>query len=84
MLELSMRLANVATAESEWHRRMTSKKLNMSGRKIAIDFLKLQSKVYFNKPPSQQETIRLGRKAKHCQHYHGPAKITKKIGRQSY
>jgi hypothetical protein len=84
MLELSMRLAKVATAESEWHRRMTSKKLNMSGRKIAIDLLTLQSKVYFYKPPSQQETIRLGRKAKHCQHYHGPAKITKKIGRQSY
>ena len=63
---------------------MTSKNLNMSGRKIATDLLKLRSKVYFYKPPSHQETLRLGRKAKHCQHYHGPANIVKKIGRHSY
>ena len=63
---------------------MTSKKLNMSGRKVNEDLLKLRAPVYFYKPPSQLETQRLGRKAKHCQHYHGPAKITKKIGSQSY
>ena len=32
MLELSTRLADAANGESEWHRRMTSQKLNMSGR----------------------------------------------------
>ena len=84
MLELSMTLANTANGESEWHRRMTSQKLNQTGKKVAEDLLKLRSKVYFYKPPSQQETNRLTRKAKHCQHYHGPASIKKKIGRHSY
>ena len=84
MLELSVRLSNAANKESEWHRRMTARKLNQSGRRIAPDLLRIDSKVYFYKPPSQLETVRLGRKAKHCQHYHGPAKIVKKIGRQSY
>ena len=56
----------------------------MSGNKIALDLLKAQSDVYFYKPPSQEEALRLGRKAKHCQHYHGPAKIVKKIGQHSY
>ena len=63
---------------------MTSEKLNMTGNNVASDLLKMQSEVYFYKPPSQQEALRLGRKAKHCQHYHGPARITKKIGNQSY
>ena len=84
MLELAMRFSDVVNSESEWHRRMTSEKLNMTGKKIATDLLRLKSDVYFYKPPSQLETIRLGRKAKHCQHYHGPAKITKKIGHHSY
>jgi hypothetical protein len=84
MLELSMRLALEATKESEWHRRMTNKKLNQTGRKIAVDLLKLKSDVYFYKPPTQQETERLGRRAKHCQHYHGPAKVVKKLGHHSY
>jgi transposase InsO family protein len=84
MLELSTRLADAVNSESEWHRRMTSEKLNMSGRKIALDLLKDKAKVYFYKPPSQQETIKLGRKAKHCQHYHGPAEIVRKIGTHSY
>ena len=63
---------------------MTSEKLNMSGRKIAPDLLKVNSPVYFYKPPTQQVTARLSRKAKHCRHYHGPAKVTKKIGNHSY
>ena len=84
MLELSTRLADAANAESEWHRRMTSEKLNMTGRQIAKDLLALGAKVYFYKPPTQQETIRRSRMAKHCQHYHGPAAVVKKIGTQSY
>jgi hypothetical protein len=63
---------------------MTSEKLNMTGRKLAVDLLQSKAKVYFYKPPSQQEAARLGRKAKHCQHYHGPAEIVRKIGTQSY
>ena len=84
MLELATRLADAANRESEWHRRMTSEKLNMTGRKIAVDLLQTKAKVYFYKPPSQQKAARLGRKAKHCQHYHGPAEIVRKIGTQSY
>ena len=53
---------------------MTSQRLNMSGNKVALDLLMTQSDAYFYKPPSQEEALRLGRKAKHCQHYHGPAK----------
>ncbi len=33
------------------------------------------SKVYFYKPPSQQEVIQRGRKAKQLMHYQGPATI---------
>jgi hypothetical protein len=33
-------------------------------------------KVYFYKPPSQQEVSAKGRKAKHLAHYHGPATMT--------
>jgi hypothetical protein len=68
MLEFSVRLSDAVNAQSEWHRRMTSEKLNMSGRKIDTSLLKLKSKLYFYKPPSQQITINLNRMAKHCQH----------------
>jgi hypothetical protein len=33
-------------------------------------------RVYFYKPPSQQEVSSKGRKAKHLAHYHGPATVT--------
>ncbi len=33
-------------------------------------------RVYFYKPPSQQEVSAKGRKAKHLAHYHGPATVT--------
>jgi hypothetical protein len=33
-------------------------------------------KVYFYKPPSQQEVTTKGRKVKHLAHYHGPATVT--------
>jgi hypothetical protein len=32
-------------------------------------------KVYFYKPPSQQDVAVKGRKAKHLAHYHGPATV---------
>ncbi len=35
---------------------------------------------YFYKPPTVQDIKRKGRKAKHVDHYVGPARITKKIG----
>ncbi len=33
-------------------------------------------RVYFYKPPSQQEVYSKGRKAKHLAHYHDPATVT--------
>ncbi len=33
-------------------------------------------RVYFYKPPSQQEVSAKRRKAKHLAHYHGPATVT--------
>ena len=35
--------------------------------------------VYFFRPPSQQEVLKRGRKAKHLMHYQGPAIITGSI-----
>jgi hypothetical protein len=38
------------------------------------------TKVFFYRPPSKQEADNKGRRAKHIDHYVGPAKITKHIG----
>ncbi len=69
---------------SEWHRRMTSQSLSQNGRKINLEDYKEGTKVYFYKPPSAVEAERKGRKAKHMDHYAGPAVITKKIGTRSF
>ena len=73
VLELSIRLAKVAQMHSEWHRKMTAQKLNQSGKKIEDKLLKAGSKVFFYRPPSQGETLRLNRKKKRLFHYRGPA-----------
>jgi hypothetical protein len=63
-------MAAVAQSHSEWHRRMTSEKLNQANRPFD------DSQLYFYKPPSQQEQVSAkGRKAKHLAHYHGPATV---------
>ena len=41
------------------------------------------TKVFFYKPPSKQEADSKGRRAKHIDHFVGPAKITKHIGSRS-
>ena len=56
---------------------MNAHHLNQSGAKIQE--LKQGDRVYFYRPPSQQEVIRRGRKAKHLAHYHGPAIIQGKV-----
>jgi hypothetical protein len=48
--------------------------------KIEIDKYTPGTKVYFYKPPSAMEAEMKGRKAKHMDHYAGPATIIKKIG----
>ncbi len=42
------------------------------------------AKVYFYKPPSQAETQARGRKAKHLDHYIGPATIVRQVGSRSF
>ncbi len=69
-------MATVAQVHSEWHRRMTSEKLNQANRPFDDSRLQVGMKVYFYKPPSQQEVSAKGRKAKHLAHYHGPATVT--------
>ena len=82
VLELAARMAAIAQAHSEWHRRMTSEKLNQANRPFDDSQLQVGMRVYFYKPPSQQEVAAKGRKAKHLAHYHGPATVTVSRKRQ--
>ncbi len=75
VLELAARMAAVAQSHSEWHRRMTSEKLNQANRPFDESQLQPGMKVYFYKPSSQQDVTVKGRKAKHLAHYHGPATV---------
>jgi len=84
ILELSTRLTKVAQAHSQWHRRMTAEKLNQAGRTIDEDKLKPGDDVYFYRPPSQGEVMERDRKKKHLYHYHGPAKVVKKLRNRQY
>jgi hypothetical protein len=84
LIELAMRMAEVVKSTSEWHRRMTTQKLAQNGRKINVEDYKIGSKVYFYKPPSAAEAEKRGRKAKHMDHYVGPATIIQRIGIRSF
>ena len=84
VVELATRLSKDAVRQSEWHRKMTAEKRNQSGKPIDNALLKDGMEVYFYKPPSQAEVEKKGRKAKHLEHYHGPAVIVKKIRTRSY
>ena len=63
---------------------MTAESRNQSGKPIDNALLRDGMEVYFYKPPSQAQVLKKGRKAKHLQHYHGPAVILKKIRTRSY
>ena len=63
---------------------MTSAKLSQNGRPINYDRLIPGAKVYFYKPPSALEVEARGRKAKHLDHYIGPAIILRAIGTRSF
>ena len=65
VLELATRLAAVAQQNTEWHRRMTSEKLNQAGRPISKVEIPPGSKVYFYKPPTQAQALETGRMVKH-------------------
>jgi hypothetical protein len=72
-------------AVSEWHRRMTHKGLNQKGQRYNLDHFTDGAKVYFYRPPSVLDVEKKTRKAKHIDHYVGPAMmIVKKIGSRSF
>ena len=58
---------------------MNAHNLNQSGKVISDKPLQKGNRVYFYRPPSQQEVIKRGRKAKHLMHYQGPATIVGSI-----
>jgi hypothetical protein len=84
VMELAMRMAEIVRSTSEWHRRMSSKKLSQNGKSINRKALVPGAKVYFYKPPSAQELEKRGRKAKHLDHYMGPATILRSVGTRSF
>lgn len=77
--KLAERLASEAQRQSQWHKRMNAHNLNQTGSKVESKELLEGAQVYFYKPPSQQEVLKKGRKAKHLAHYHGPAIIKGKV-----
>ena len=58
---------------------MNAHNLNQSGKVISDKPLEKGNKVYFDRPPSQQEVIKRGQKAKDLMHYQGPAIIVGSI-----
>jgi hypothetical protein len=57
---------------------MNAHGLNQTGDKTPPHLL-IGDKVYFYRPPTQQEVIKRTRKAKHLAHYHGPATILSNV-----
>jgi hypothetical protein len=76
-------MAEVARSVSEWRRRITAEKLNQSGQPVDMSKYPVGTRCFFYKPPSKQETDNKGRRAKHIDHYVGPARVTKHIGTRS-
>jgi hypothetical protein len=79
-----MRMTEIVRSTSEWHRRMSSNRLSQNGKRINYETLKPGTKVHFYKPPSAQEVAKRGCKAKHLDHYTGPATILRLIGTRSF
>jgi hypothetical protein len=83
-LELAVRMAEVVRATlSEWHRRMTSENLSQSEQTVNLEKYVIGHNAYFYKPPSMNETVTRGRRAKHIDHYVGPGTIIKHLGTRS-
>jgi hypothetical protein len=49
-----------------------------------LDHFTIGTKVYFYRPPSVSDVEKRTRRAKHIDHYVGPATIVKKIGSRSF
>jgi hypothetical protein len=63
---------------------MTHEGLKQKGQRYNMDHLVEGAKVYFYRPPSVLDVVKKTRKAKHVDHYVGPAVIIKKIGSRSF
>jgi hypothetical protein len=79
--KLAERLASEAQRHSQWHKRMNAHNLNQSGAKVEEKGFSPGDRVYFYKPPTQQEIARRCHKVKHLAHYHGPATVQGKCRR---
>ncbi len=77
--KLAERLGEEAQSQSQWHKRMNAHNLNQSGKQISEEPYRAGNRVYFFLPPTQQEVLKTGRKAKHLMHYRGPATVIKLI-----
>ncbi len=84
ILEKAIELSEEVKATSEWHRRMSHESLNQKGQRYNLDHYEVGAKVYFYRPPSILDVAKKTRKAKHIDHYVGPATIVKKIGSRSF
>ncbi len=62
---------------------MTAENLGQHCQVVNLNDLPIGSKAYVYKPPTPQETISRGRKAKHIDHYIGPGTIARHIGTRS-
>jgi hypothetical protein len=62
---------------------MTSENLSQSGQLVNLKDMPVGTEAYIYKPPTQQESMRRGRKVKHIDHYIGPGLILKHIGTRS-
>ncbi len=83
-LELAVRMTEVARSVSEWHRRMTAEILNQSGQPVDMSKYPVGTRLFFYKPPSKQEADSKGRRAKHIDHYVGPARVTSTLASDQY
>jgi hypothetical protein len=83
-LEKAVEISEEVKAVSEWHRRMTHEGLNQKGQRYNLDHFTAGTKVYFYRPPSVLDIEKRTRKAKHIDHYVGPATIVKKISSRSF
>jgi hypothetical protein len=84
ILEKAMELAEEVKATLEWHRRMSHESLNQKGQRYNPDHYEVGAKVYFYRPSSILDVAKKTRKAKHIDHYVGPATIVKRVGSRSF
>ena len=75
--EKAIEIAEEVKATSEWHHRMSHESLNQKGQRYNLDHYVAGAKVYFYRPPSILDVAKKTRKAKHIDHYVGPATIVK-------